>query len=53
MSSTLALNYCGVPADLIKWAAIRFVRAAADLAGRPALVNMVHDGCWLRSTNPR
>ena len=45
MSSTLALNYPvqGAGADLIKWAAIRFVRAAVDLAGRPALVNMVHD----------
>ena len=45
VSSTLALNYPvqGAGADLIKWAAIRFVRAAVDLAGRPALVNMVHD----------
>jgi len=45
VSSTLALNYPvqGGGADLIKWAAIRFARQSSQVAGRPCLVNMVHD----------
>ena len=45
ISSTLALNYPvqGGGADLIKWAAVRFVRSIKQIKGQPALVNMVHD----------
>ena len=43
LNACAQLPCAGAGADLIKWAAIRFVRAAADLAGRLALVNMVHD----------